>query len=64
MHEGTGKYAKNGNGRKTPWFYTDRKTREKILTHGSKPRPFLRDSMDKNRDRIAQFFQEAVSGLK
>lgn len=33
---GTGEYALNGNGRKTPWVYTDRKG-ETHFTHGKKP---------------------------
>lgn len=33
---GTGEYALGGNGRKTPWVYTDRKG-ETHFTHGKKP---------------------------
>lgn len=33
---GTGEYALNGDGRKTPWVYTDRKG-ETHFTHGKKP---------------------------
>jgi HK97 gp10 family phage protein len=63
VHEGTGIYARNGNGRKKPWVYTDPKTGERVFTHGSKPRPFLREAMDQNQGRIAGIFKEAVDGL-
>lgn len=33
---GTGEYALNGDGRKTPWVYTDRYG-ETHITHGKKP---------------------------
>ena len=33
---GTGEYALNGDGRKTPWVYTDRQG-ETHFTHGKKP---------------------------
>lgn len=33
---GTGEYALNGDGRKTPWVYTDRHD-ETHFTHGKKP---------------------------
>lgn len=63
VHEGTGIYAADGNGRKTPWVYEDPKTGERIFTHGQKPQPFLRDAMDQNQGSIAGIFQEAVSKL-
>lgn len=63
VHEGTGIYARNGNGRKKPWVYTDSKTGERIFTHGQKPQPFLRDAMEQNRDRIAQIMKEATNKL-
>lgn len=63
VHEGTGIYATDGNGRKTPWVYEDPKTGERIFTHGQKPQPFLRDAMDQNQGNIATIFKETVDGL-
>lgn len=63
VHEGTGIYARDGNGRQTPWVYTDPKTGECVFTHGQKPQPFLRDAMDQNQGNIAQIFKETVDGL-
>lgn len=37
---GTGIYAKNGNGRKTPWSYYYPKIDSWVWTEGMKPQPF------------------------
>lgn len=63
VHEGTGIYARDGNGRKKPWVYVHPKTGERVFTHGQKPRPFLRDAMESNQGNIAKIFQETVDGL-
>lgn len=63
VHEGTGIYARNGNGRKKPWGYKNRKTGEVVFTHGQKPKPFMRDAMEKNQDKIAAIFKETVDEL-
>lgn len=43
VHNGTGIYAKDGNGRKTPWGYTVRAGKHKGFhwTQGQRPQPFL-----------------------
>lgn len=43
VHNGTGIYAKNGDGRKTPWTYTVKsgKYAGTHITVGQKPNPFL-----------------------
>lgn len=46
VHNGTGIYAKEGNGRKMPWGYAA-KTGKYIgfhWTHGQKPQPFLENA--------------------
>lgn len=63
VHEGTGIYAADGNGRQTPWVYSDPKTGERIFTHGTKPRPFMRNAMDQNQSNIAGIFKETVDSL-
>lgn len=63
VHEGTGIYAKNGDGRKKPWVYKHPKSGEMVFTHGQKPNPFLRDAMDQNQEKIAGIFKETVDGL-
>lgn len=58
---GTGKYAENGDGRKTPWAYTDERTGETIWTAGNKPKPFLRPALTDNRDKVKQILSEGIN---
>ena len=46
VHNGTGIYAKDGNGRKTPWGYTVRAGNHKGFhwTQGQRPQPFLENA--------------------
>ena len=53
-HQGTGIYASDGNGRKTPWVYEDPKTGEKIYTRGSKPHPYLKDTIEQEQSIISK----------
>ena len=53
-HQGTGIYASDGNGRKTPWVYDDPKTGEKIYTRGSKPNPYLKDTIEQEQSTISK----------
>lgn len=54
VHNGTGIYAVNGDGRKTPWFYKVKAGKYKggHLTVGQKPQPFLAYAILFNRDKI------------
>lgn len=65
---GTGKFAENGDGRTTPWAYTDEKTGETIWTAGNKPKPFLRPAFNDTRDKVktilAQGIKAAARGEK
>lgn len=55
VHEGTGIYAKGGNGRQTPWTYKTPDGKYHT-TEGQKPNPFLQDSLDTNMSNILQCF--------
>ena len=46
VHNGTGIYAKEGNGRKTPWGYTVKSGKYKGFhwTRGQRPQPFLENA--------------------
>lgn len=58
---GTGIYADNGKGRKTPWVVVDAKVGGKIITFrtvGQKPKPFLRPLLKKTRE-ISIIFERA-----
>lgn len=57
VHEGTGLYAVDGNGRKdVPWVYCDEQGNFHT-TSGQKPNPFLQDAVDANRGKILQCFE-------
>lgn len=57
---GTGIHSSQGNGRDTPWIYTDPKTGEKIFTRGSKPHPFLKPALDENTGEILKYFENIL----
>lgn len=46
VHQGTGIYAKDGNGRKTPWSYNVKAGKYKgwHVTRGQRPQPFLENA--------------------
>lgn len=57
VHEGTGLYAVDGNGRKdVPWVYCDEQGNFHT-TSGQKPNPFLQDAVDANKNKILQCFE-------
>lgn len=56
---GTGLFAE-GNGRKdVPWNYQDDKGNWHS-TSGLKPQPFMRPSLDENREKIVEILKEGV----
>lgn len=57
---GTGLYAVNGNGRKTPWAYEDPKTGETIWTAGQHPQPFLHPALEENAEAIQKDIINAI----
>lgn len=54
VHQGTGIYAVDGNGRKTPWKYKAETGKYKgwHITQGQKPNPFLANARDNKKDNI------------
>ncbi len=54
VHQGTGLYAKDGNGRKTPWTYEAKggKYDGWHTTKGQKPNPFMDRAKNKAKTRI------------
>ena len=59
VHQGTGIYAVNGDGRKTRWKYQDAKG-EWHSTIGQPPNPFLERALDANREEIIDTFKEEI----
>lgn len=60
---GTGIYAENGQGRKTPWVYTDPKTGERIFTHGSHPKPYMRPGYRSQKENIKRLLEQYLGEL-
>lgn len=62
VHQGTGIYAIDGNGRKTPWRYKVESGKYEgwHITKGQKPQPFLENAKIKNIVRIQNILQEGL----
>lgn len=52
VEHGTGIYAENGNGRKTPWVYFNEKTQEWVFTRGMAAQPFWRPALEAGRQHF------------
>lgn len=57
VHEGTGIYAVNGDGRQDPWGYYDNSGKFHI-THGMKPNRFLKNAVERNKDQISKYIKD------
>ena len=49
---GTGIYASNGMGRRTPWFYYNAKLGHVVQTSGMMAKPFIRPSFYEQRNKL------------
>ena len=56
---GTGIYAKDGNGRQTPWSYQDSKGNWH-RTVGQHPQPFLEPALLENEEEILNLIEEEI----
>ena len=56
---GTGLFAENGNGRKTPWVYMDDKGNYHY-TRGQHPQPYMRPALEENKDKIINMIKGAL----
>ncbi|MBC5647556.1 HK97-gp10 family putative phage morphogenesis protein [Christensenella tenuis] len=60
IHQGTGLFAIDGNGRKNvPWRYQDEKG-EWHTTEGQRPNPFISDAIEQNRAKIINCFKDVM----
>ncbi|KGJ48077.1 hypothetical protein KD33_16775 [Clostridium sp. NCR] len=62
VHQGTGIYAINGDGRKTPWKYEAKSGKYKgwHITVGQKPQPFLESAKIANMKKIQKILGEGL----
>lgn len=60
---GTGIYALEGDGRKTPWIWTDEHG-EKHITRGKKPRRMLFNAFNSLRGAIQSYAEEKFGGIR
>lgn len=60
VHNGTGIYAKDGNGRKTPWGYTVRAGKHKGFhwTQGQRPQPFLENAKLEKKSTVERILSD------
>ncbi|MDO6633505.1 HK97-gp10 family putative phage morphogenesis protein [Bacillus thuringiensis] len=63
IEKGTGIYAEDGDGRKTPWMYRDPKTGKMVKTQGQHAQPFLRPAAENNKPQITQVGTRTYSSL-
>lgn len=56
---GTGIFAKDGNGRQTPWRYQSADGTWHT-TSGMHPQPFLGPALEENRQKIIDIFRESI----
>lgn len=61
VHQGTGIYAVNGDGRKTRWSYQDEEGNWHS-TIGQQPNPFLEKALDDKRGEVLDVFKKKVGG--
>lgn len=55
LEKGTGIYAKDGNGRKTPWNWGNKGSKKcpgRKGFKGARPHPFLEPARDTNKDKV------------
>lgn len=64
VHQGTGLFAVNGDGRKdVPWHYQDEEGNWHS-TSGQRPNPFLEKALDENKEQCLEYIKESIGGTK
>lgn len=63
VHQGTGIYAKDGNGRKTPWKYKVKSGKYKgwHITKGQRPQQFLEKAKIDSIGKIEKILKEGLT---
>lgn len=63
VHMGTGIYAVNGDGRKTPWVFEDEDGKFH-WTVGQEPKPYLSKALQDSRDKCLTIMSNAMLKIK
>lgn len=62
VHQGTGLFAANGDGRKdVPWHYQD-DNGNWHSTSGQHPQPFMEKALDDNKDKCLNYIKQSIKG--
>lgn len=59
---GTGKFASDGRGRKTPWVYQDERG-EWHRTYGSKPQPFFKPAITEHNEEYRRMAEQCINTI-
>lgn len=62
VHEGTGRYARNWNGRKTPWF-VQKANGDGFWTRWQKPQPWMEETVNQEVGKVEIFFNQEFEKL-
>lgn len=61
LHQGTGLYAVNGDGRKeVPWWWKDEKTNKWKSSSGRHPFPFLKTAVETKKNEMLRAFENKL----
>ena len=60
---GTGEYALNGDGRKTPWYYKDQMTGQWYKTKGKRPKRALYKAFSSSKTVLIKLAENIFKGL-
>lgn len=61
LHQGTGLYAVNGDGRQdVPWWWKDEKTKKWKSSSGRRPFPFLKTAVETKKNEMLRAFENKL----
>lgn len=58
VEKGTGRFAEDGNGRRTPWVYKGKDGF--VWTEGQRPQPYLTPAFEENKKKIKQIIAKEL----
>jgi len=64
VHEGTGIYNRQGQGRQSPWVYYNRQLGHFVRTVGQRPKPFIEEAVNATIDDIPGRITKRINAVK